>query len=204
MVVNVVNTSNARFWRWYRTLPILLMTAMLVLSLTVGFLPKDVVRGLFFPVSYAERIDDAAARHNVDPHLVAAVIKCESGWNENAQSRAGAVGLMQVMPDTAKSVSETGAVDTKRYSPSNLTDPATNIEYGTALLSYLQENLSTTDEVIAAYNAGLSTVQGWLANSDTNNVVDEITYPETRHYVERVNEALRQYQQYYPDGMSTQ
>ena len=204
MVVNVVNTSNARFWRWYRTLPILLMTAMLVLSLTVGFLPKDVVRGLFFPVSYAERIDDAAARHNVDPHLVAAVIKCESGWNENAQSRAGAVGLMQVMPDTAKSVSETGAVDTKRYSPSNLTDPAINIEYGTALLSYLQENLSTTDEVIAAYNAGLSTVQGWLANSDTNNVVDEITYPETRHYVERVNEALRQYQQYYPDGMSTQ
>ena len=204
MVVNVVNTSNARFWRWYRTLPILLMTAMLVLSLTVGFLPKDVVRGLFFPVSYAERIDDAAARHNVDPHLVAAVIKCESGWNENAQSRAGAVGLMQVMPDTAKSVSETGAVDTKKYSPSNLTDPATNIEYGSALLSYLQENLSTTNEVIAAYNAGLSTVQGWLANSDTNNVVDEITYPETRHYVERVNEALRQYHQYYPDGMSTQ
>ena len=113
MVVNVVNTSNARFWRWYRTLPILLMTAMLVLSLTVGFLPLDIVRGLFFPVNYAERIDDAAARHNVDPHLVAAVIKCESGWNENAQSRAGAVGLMQVMPDTAKSVSETGAVDTK-------------------------------------------------------------------------------------------
>ncbi|MBR3328452.1 MAG: lytic transglycosylase domain-containing protein [Atopobiaceae bacterium] len=204
MVVNVVNTSNARFWRWYRTLPILLMTAMLVLSLTVGFLPLDIVRGLFFPVNYAERIDDAAARHNVDPHLVAAVIKCESGWNENAQSRAGAVGLMQVMPDTAKSVSETGAVDTKKYSPSNLTDPATNIEYGSALLSYLQENLSTTNEVIAAYNAGLSTVQGWLANSDTNNVVDEITYPETRHYVERVNEALRQYQQYYPDGMSTQ
>ncbi len=204
MVVNVVNTSNARFWRWYRTLPILLMTAMLVLSLTVGFLPQDIVRGLFFPVNYAERIDDAAARHNVDPHLVAAVIKCESGWNENAQSRAGAVGLMQVMPDTAKSVSETGAVDTKKYSPSNLTDPATNIEYGSALLSYLQENLSTTNEVIAAYNAGLSTVQGWLANSDTNNVVDEITYPETRHYVERVNEALRQYQQYYPDGMSTQ
>ena len=204
MVVNVVNTSNARFWRWYRTLPILLMTAMLVLSLTVGFLPLDIVRGLFFPVNYAERIDDAAARHNVDPHLVAAVIKCESGWNENAQSRAGAVGLMQVMPDTAKSVSETGAVDTKRYSPSNLTDPATNIEYGTALLSYLQENLSTTNEVIAAYNAGLSTVQGWLANSDTNNVVDEITYPETRHYVERVNEALRQYQQYYPNGMNTQ
>lgn len=204
MVVIVTSIRNARFWRWYRTLPIMLMSAMLALSLCIGYLPQDVVRGLFFPVSYGERIDDAAARHEVDPHLVAAVIKCESGWNENAQSRAGAVGLMQLMPDTAKSVSEMGVVDTNRYNPSDLTDPATNIEYGTALLSYLQKNLSTTDEVIAAYNAGLGTVQGWISESNTGNVVDAITYPETKHYVERVKEALRQYQQYYPNGMNVQ
>ncbi len=199
-----IDTRNAGFWRWYRVLPLFLMAAILALSLGVGFMPKPLVRSLFFPVSYAERIDDAAERHGVDAHLVAAVIRCESGWNEQAQSRAGAVGLMQLMPDTAKMVSQMGTVDTNHYNPSDLTDPATNIEYGTAYLSYLQSNLANDDEVIAAYNAGLGSVQSWQASSDgTGEFVDSIAYPETRHYVERVNEALRQYQQYYPNQMST-
>ncbi len=180
------------------------MIVLVTLSLSVGFLPKNLVRSLFFPVSYAERIDDAAARHGVDAHLVAAVIRCESGWNELAQSRAGAVGLMQIMPDTAKTVSEMELVDNKTYNPSDLTDPATNIEYGTAYLSYLQSNLATSDEVIAAYNAGLGTVEGWRSSGDDpSSFADSITYPETRHYLERVNEAFNQYQQYYPGGMST-
>lgn len=198
-----INTRNARFWRWYRTIPLLLMGALLALSLGIDFLPQSLVRSLFFPVSYAERIDETAERYNVDPHLVAAMIRCESGWNEMAQSRAGAVGLMQIMPETAKSVSEMGVVDTARYNPSDLTDPATNIEYGTAYLSYLQTHLSTNEEVIAAYNAGLGTVQGWQSEGEDGEFVDSISYPETRYYVERVNEYLRQYQKYYPNGMST-
>lgn len=197
-----MNTRNARFFRWYRTIPLLLMGLMLALSVGIDYMPKDLVRSLFFPVSYAERIDDAAERYGVDEHLIAAVIRCESGWNDTAQSSAGAVGLMQLMPDTARDVSDMGMVDTNRFDPNNLTDPATNIEYGTALLSYLQEQLSTTDEVIAAYNAGLGTVQEWVSAPDSPGIPDAITYPETMHYVNRVNESLRQYQRYYPDGLS--
>ena len=197
-----MDTRNARFFRWYRTLPLLAMTLLLVLSLSVDYLPINLVRSLFFPVSYAERIDDAASRYGVDEHLVAAVIRCESGWNDKAQSGAGAVGLMQLMPDTAQDISKMGLVDTNKFNPNNLTDPATNIEYGTALLSYLQSQLNTTDEVIAAYNAGLGTVQGWISQPGSAGIPDAITYPETYHYVDRVNEALRQYTKYYPNGMS--
>ena len=198
----MIDTRNARFFRWYRTLPLVLMLCMVLLSVGVNFLPAKLVRSLFFPVTYAERIDDAAARYEVDPHLVAAIIRCESGWNDSAQSEAGAVGLMQLMPDTAKTVSGMGVVDTARFNPNNLTDPATNIEYGTALLAYLQTQLETTDEVIAAYNAGLGTVQGWLEAPGSSGIPDAITYPETRHYLDRVNESVRQYAKYYPSGMS--
>lgn len=198
----MIDTRNARFFRWYRTLPLVLMLCMVLLSVGVNFLPAKLVRSLFFPVTYAERIDDAAARYEVDPHLVAAIIRCESGWNDSAQSEAGAVGLMQLMPDTAKTVSGMGVVDTARFNPNNLTDPATNIEYGTALLAYLQTQLETTDEVIAAYNAGLGTVQGWIETPGSPGIPDAITYPETRHYLDRVNESMRQYAKYYPNGMS--
>lgn len=198
----MIDTRNARFFRWYRTLPLVLMLCMVLLSVGVNFLPTKLVRSLFFPVTYAERIDDAAARYEVDPHLVAAIIRCESGWNESAQSEAGAVGLMQLMPDTAKTISGMGVVDTARFNPNNLTDPATNIEYGTALLAYLQTQLETTDEVIAAYNAGLGTVQGWLEAPGSPGIPAAITYPETRHYLDRVNESVRQYTKYYPNGMS--
>lgn len=197
-----MNTRNAHFFRWYRAVPLASMALMLALSVGIDYMPQTLVRSLFFPVSYAERIDDAAERYNVDPYLIAAVIRCESGWDDTAQSSAGAVGLMQLMPETAKNVSEMGVVDTNKYDPNNLTDPATNIEYGTAQLSYLQSQLSTTDEVIAAYNAGLGTVQVWTSDPDSPGIPDAITYPETRHYVERVNESIRQYSKYYPDGLS--
>ncbi len=196
------DSGNALFWRWYRTLPILFMTAMLALTLVVEVLPIDMVRGVFFPVSYASSIDEAAERHGVDPHLVAAVIRCESGWSETAQSGAGAVGLMQLMPDTAKSIAGLGLVDTATYDPNRLTDATTNIEYGTAYLAYLQSQLAERDEVICAYNAGIGVVQGWQENAGNGSFADAIAYPETREYLDSVNEAIRQYTKYYPNGMS--
>jgi len=197
-----MDTRNARFFRWYRVLPLLCVALMLALSVGIDYLPTNLVRSIFFPVSYAERIDSAAERYEVDEHLVAAVIRCESGWNETAQSVAGAVGLMQIMPETARSVAQMGIIDSQKYDPNNLTDPVTNIEYGTAWLSYLQSQLSSPDEVIAAYNAGLGAVQGWMSEPDSPGIPDAITYPETVHYLQRVNEALRQYTKYYPHGMS--
>lgn len=197
-----------RFWRWYRAIPIMLMALMLTLSVGLELLPGAVVRRVFYPVEHATQINGAAARHDVDPYLVAAVIKCESNWDTNAQSAAGAVGLMQLMPSTAQEVARLGLVDASSYSYSDLSDASNNIEYGTAYLGYLQSQLGSTNEVIAAYNAGLSAVRAWSSSgsestsSGESSFAERIAYPETRLYVQRVSDAYQHYQELYPEGLT--
>lgn len=192
--------KSTRFWRWYRTIPILAMLVMLVCPLVFSATPASVVRSTFYPVHHASEINASAKRHGVDPLLVCAVIKCESDWNESAVSGAGAKGLMQLMPATAKEMCDMGYVDDASYDPQSLTDGVTNIEFGCAYLGYLSQNLDSTEEVIAAYNAGLTAVKGWKETS-TGSIADEIPYSETKFYLERVENAYEQYKRLYPDGI---
>lgn len=177
------------------------MGIMLALTLGANALPSALLRATLYPVSYVSQIEASSERHGVDQYLVAAVIKCESNWDATVESSAGAVGLMQLMPDTAKSIASMGLVDSSTYDPDNLTDPATNIEYGCAYLAYLDGQLGSQDAVIAAYNAGLGSVQSWTSGG-TVNVSDVIRYPETRFYLQRVNDAYSQYQRLYPNGLA--
>ncbi len=193
--------ERPRLFRWYRTLPLMAMGVVLALSIGLSALPTAVLRTLVYPVSYAETINDAAERYGVSPYLIAAVIKCESSWNEDAVSDAGAVGLMQLMPSTAQTLADQGIVNSSVYDPDNLTDAETNIEYGTAYLSYLQRQLSDTDEVIAAYNAGIGNVQSWLESG--GDISSSIQYAETKIYLERVNSAMEGYESCYPSGLES-
>jgi len=117
---------------------------------------------------YTPIIAAAAARHNIDPKLLHAVIRAESAYNATAISSAGAVGLMQLMPATAK-----------RYGVANRRDPVQNIEGGTRylkdLLALFNSNLKLA---VAAYNAGENAVKKY------RNTVPP--YPETRNYVKQV------------------
>lgn len=192
--------ARTRFWRWYRTIPIMAM--LLVAGLSFGFvrLPGALGRRFFYPVSHEQAILESSERHGVDPLLVCAVIKCESNWDSTAVSDAGAVGLMQLMPTTSAELANYGVVDVWGYDPENLTDPATNIEYGCAYLSQLQSQLGSTDEVIAAYNAGPGSVEGWLAEG--GSISDAIKFPETALYLKRVNMTYERYQQLYTSSLS--
>ena len=178
------------------------MLAVCVACAGASLLPTQIVRSVFYPVEHADVIERASQRYGVDEYLICAVIKCESNWDEQAQSSAGAVGLMQLMPSTSEAVAKMGLVDSSAYPPDNLTDAETNIMYGTAYLSYLQKNLSSRDQVIAAYNAGLGSVSKWLANGD--DISSQIQYSETASYLVRVNEAYDRYKQFYPDGIQSQ
>lgn len=189
-----------RLLRWHRVIPLVLLALTLAFSAGLAAAPLEWVRTIAYPVDHVQTIEDAAARHGVDPALVCAVIKCESGWDEDAVSHAGAVGLMQVMPATAESLNGLGIVDAGSYDPAALADPTVNIEYGCAYLGYLQTHLSSLDEVIAAYNAGIGTVQGWIADGGT--LPEGIEYAETRAYLERVREAYEGYQRSYPEGLT--
>lgn len=188
-----------RLLSWYRVVPVVLLALTLLVVAVVASNPTSLGRYLVYPVHHEETIEAASERHDVDPLLVCAIIKCESDWDENAQSSAGAIGLMQVMPLTAETMAALGYVDADAWDPGALTDPEANIEYGCAYLGYLQSHLSSLDEVIAAYNAGIGAVQGWIAEGGT--IPDDVEFAETRVYLDRVRNAYEGYQGAYPDGI---
>jgi len=114
-------------------------------------------------------IDEAASRHNVDPHLVRAVIKVESNFNPNAVSRKGAMGLMQLMPQTAR-----------QLKVANPFDPQQNVDAGVRHLKQLMESYGGDVKLtLAAYNAG----QGAVARS-----AGVPHFAETRNYVKRITQ----------------
>ncbi len=193
-----VPARKLRFWKWYRTLPILVMLVAAAASAAVNY-GLFGIREWLYPIHYESAIEDAAEQWGVDPLLVASIIRTESGWNADAISKAGAVGLMQLMPETAQELADRGLVDPSAFSPQNLQDPATNIAYGTAYLAYCLQNTDGLDQAIAAYNAGLGAAQQWA--SEPSAFEDAIKYPETTSYLERVQSALANYLRIYPDGI---
>ncbi|MDI9590672.1 MAG: lytic transglycosylase domain-containing protein [Acidobacteriota bacterium] len=196
----MAHDKATRFWRWYRTIPILAMALVAALSLGLAGLPSEQFGRFRLPINYKSEILDSSGRHGVDPLLVCAVIKCESNWDPDAVSGAGAVGLMQIMPATSAELASYGLVDRWSYDPDNLTDPQTNIEYGCAYLAQLTGQLGSTDEVIAAYNAGPGSVTFWLSGG--GDIADAIAYPETALYLKSVQDTYAGYQRLYTETLN--
>jgi soluble lytic murein transglycosylase-like protein len=117
-------------------------------------------------VPYGEIIDSIAAAHGVSPRLVRAVIKVESDYQEHARSPKGAMGLMQLMPDTAR-----------RFAVADPYSPRQNIEGGIKYLKSLLDRFPTTELALAAYNAGEAAVDRFRGIPP---------YAETRDYVARI------------------
>ncbi len=189
--------SPVRFFRWFRVIPLLALLIFALIAWVYSFAPSELLRWLY-PLHYEEAVASSSARHEVDPFLVCAVIEAESGWNANAESHRGATGVMQLMPETARDMVRKGLVDGASYDPENLSDPATNIEFGTAYLSYLLRYFNgSTERAVAAYNAGLSNVEDWVGEGGLLH--NAITYPETQAYLVRVQNARSRYQELYAD-----
>jgi soluble lytic murein transglycosylase len=133
-----------------------------------------------YPLRYSAIVRDQAREKGLDPALVAAVIYQESKFERDARSSSGAVGLMQLQPETAKGIAlRTGGT---AFRVSDLTDPAINIRYGVWYLRNLFAKYHSERLALAAYNAGQGNVDRWLSNGE------EIGFPETRAYVEQVAE----------------
>ena len=191
---------RVRFLTWFRVIPMIVVALFGVISWGYAFAPASLVR-LVYPLRYEEYILSSATNHGVDPYLVAAVIETESGWDPSARSQRGAVGLMQLLPDTADDMVHKGIVDGAVVDSSNLTDPATNIELGCSYLSYLISYFNgSTDHAIAAYNAGMGNVNDWSETGE--ELEDSIAFPETQAYLSRVTTALARYRELYPDAFA--
>lgn len=150
------------------------------------------------PSPTRELIRASASEYGLDPALVAAVICCESGYEEDARSVADAIGLMQVTQATFYYVNETCALGYE--SVEQLWQPAVNIRVGCAFLAMLEDKFEGLTEQLCAYNAGPSRVTQWLADSRYSAdgiTLSAIPYEETKQYQKRVQRAYQIYQMLY-------
>ena len=173
----------------------LLVVGVEVLAPLVG----GTLQQLTLPLSDTSVIRAQAAEKHLDPALIAAVIYAESKFDPR-ESSAGALGLMQILPETAAFIAQrTGGVE---FTTADLATPAVNVAYGSWYLRYLLDHYGGEElPAIAAYNAGLGKVDGWVASSREEGrtlAASDIPYPETRAYVERVLSAQRAYRATYP------
>jgi soluble lytic murein transglycosylase len=148
---------------------------------------------LRYPLSYEHIVVGHAQNYDLDPALLAAVIYRESKFDANARSSSGAIGLMQLLPATAKGIAlHTGGT---KFRVSDLWNPEINVRYGAFYLRRLIDKYGEVRLALAAYNAGQANVDSWLAEGKG------IEFPETREYVDSVLELRDVYARAYADEL---
>jgi soluble lytic murein transglycosylase len=194
-----VDTRTHRPRRRGRTLRTLLGLAVAIgaIALIAPHL-EHAVHELALPLSDASVIREQASEKHLDPALIAGVIYAETKFDPRP-SPAGAQGLMQILPSTAEFLAHlSGGVD---FQTGDLATPAVNIAYGSYYLRYLLDHYQGNELLaVAAYNAGLTNVDGWVAHARAQGralSVGEMPFPETREYVRRVLSAQRAYRATY-------
>jgi peptidoglycan lytic transglycosylase len=160
----------------------------------------DAVQEIALPLRHDDIIRQQAREKDLDPTLVAAVIYAESRFRDGQRSPAGAVGLMQLTPQTARFIAQKSGATSFRLD--DLDTPQVNISYGSWYLRYLLDRYGGNEPfALAAYNGGEGNVDRWIVRArerDEALTVDAIPFAETREYVRRVEAAREQYGRTYP------
>jgi soluble lytic murein transglycosylase len=178
---------------------IVLSGVILLAALAAGFFyvedtkPSWYAR-LRYPLEYEHIVRGHARQYDLDAALLAAVIYRESKFDPEARSSSGALGLMQLLPDTAEGIAQlTGG---SRFEVEDLFDPEINVRYGSFYLRRLLRKYGDERLALAAYNAGQANVDDWIAAGE-----EEIPFPETREFVDNVLEAREIYARAYADEL---
>jgi len=187
-----VNRPSRQRKLFYR----LLIAALLI---SLGFAATHIGIRALYPVRYADTVEKYCSEFNIDPSLAYAVIHTESGFDPEARSEAGAMGLMQIMPETFHWLQ--GRLEPDTDLPDDaLYNPSVNIRYGVYYLSLLDEMFSDDTLTIAAYHAGQNRVSGWLKDCEipeSGCTADDIPSSATGHYVHKVRKARDFYDALY-------
>lgn len=148
---------------------------------------------LRYPLEYEHIVSGHAKNYDLDPALLAAVIYRESRFDANAESSSGAIGLMQLLPATAKGIAlHTGG---SKFEVADLRDPEINVRYGAFYLRRLLNKYGNVRLALAAYNAGQANVDEWRRDHKG------IAFAETRQYVDEVLHARAVYADVYADEL---
>jgi soluble lytic murein transglycosylase len=159
----------------------------------------DAVKEIALPLRHEDIIRQQAADKGLDPALIAGVIYAESHFIDGRTSSAGALGLMQLTPDTAQYIARKSGGT--QFRVSDLATPQVNISYGAYYLKYLMQRYhDDVPLVLAAYNAGEGNVDKWVAGARAQGKALDVTaipFGETRSYVTKVLDAREQYRRSY-------
>jgi peptidoglycan lytic transglycosylase len=182
--------SRRRRWVWIAA------AAALGAGAAIGISRIDLERAILeitLPLRHDDIIRQQAAEKNLDPALIAAVIYEESKFREDQKSSAGALGLMQITPQTADVIAHVSGGTS--FVIGDLADPEINIRYGSYYLRYLLNHYADNEiAALAAYNAGTGNVDRW-GGADLG--LDAIRFPETRVYVQQVLQKRQEYRDKY-------
>jgi peptidoglycan lytic transglycosylase len=183
-----------------RRITLTLGVALLAAALAAVLVPRlpDAVRELALPLAHEDIIRQQATAKELDPSLLAAVIYAESRFRD-ATSHAGARGLMQITPQTARYIARLSGGTA--FEQGDLATPQINISYGAYYLRYLLRRYGdNTVLALAAYNGGEGNVDRWIVEASLSErafVIDQIPFAETREYVTRVLDARESYREKY-------
>ena len=178
---------------WLRKITYIIIALGIVSIISYSYIKK------VFPIKYSNYVDYFALEYNLDKYLIYSIIKVESNFNEVAISNKGAVGLMQIMPETGEWISQ--KMGMLYYTEDMLVDTETNIKLGCFYLSDLAEEFhGDINLILAAYNGGRGNVKNWLSDpkysSDGRNL-SNIPFKETSDYLIKVKMAYNVYKFLY-------
>lgn len=159
---------------------------VLVIAIIAIFFGAYYIDNRIYKISYRQEITKYSTVYDTPASIVASIIKAESDFYASAKSAKGAMGLMQLMPSTAKFVCDKLSVS---YSEDRLLEPEFNIMLGTFYFKYLYNKFNNTKTALVAYNAGEGNTSIWLKDknySDNGTVIDTTPFKETNNYVAKV------------------
>ena len=180
----------------------MICTVIVVLIVTILFvLFKDKLLKILYPKTYSEIISVYAEEYDVEENLIYAVIKAESNFESQAVSNRDAIGLMQIVEETAIDVAKKNNIDIDTENiEEEILDIDNNINIGTKYLSTLLTQYGNIEVALAAYNAGIGTVNNWIEKQviqADGSDIENIPYKETNNYVRKILRDYRIYNELY-------
>ena len=166
---------------------IILILCAIVLILLIILLNFTNIQKLIYRQDYSEYVEKYAKENNIDSLLVYAIIKAESNFDDDAVSNKGATGLMQLMNETAEEVAQNESIEF--VSNDSLYNPEINIQIGVTYFANLLEIFGNVAIALAAYNAGMGTVQSWIDDGiikANGSDIENIPYKDTNMYVRKI------------------
>ena len=152
-------------------------------------------------INYQDEITEYSEKYDVDPLLIASIVKVESDFDNDAESQQGAHGLMQLLDQTARHSAEVVGID---YYPEKLNDIDYNLNLGIGYYDYLYNYYNNRKLALAAYNGGVGNVDKWISQGlldEQDPDISKIPFDETRQYVTKVEANYDVYKTFYKQGL---